>query len=93
MTDSTKRAACCQRGVGQGSIQILAKGDTSAARDVEIKSIPVAYFLSSDGSLARRMALGLQRNENTVKRFRYLGVFLRRKGIEELPVYSMNLNK
>lgn len=69
MTDSTKRAACCQRGVGQGSIQILAKGDTSAARDVEIKSIPVAYFLSSDGSLARRMALGLQRNENTVKRF------------------------
>lgn len=69
MTDSTKRAACCQRGVGQRSIQILAKGDTSAARDVEIKSIPLAYFLSSDGSLARRMALGLQRNENTVKRF------------------------
>lgn len=94
MTDSTKQGGLLSTRCRPGIDSNFSQRGCIGIRDVEIKSIRVACFLSSDRGMApsREEWRWIQRNENTVKRFRSWNFPPPRKGIEELPIYSSNLD-
>lgn len=72
MTDSTKQGGLLPTRYRPGIDSNFSQRGCIGIRDVEIKSIRVACFLSSDRGMApsREEWRWIQRNENTVKRFR-----------------------